>query len=179
MRWLVRNDRDHEENSARVFELFLLGAVEEFNCTYTNETRSAAAIWIPPGKKIFAGLRDIPLLLRLIPRVGLRNLFGRLHGNDVMEKHYPSAPHYHLLAVGVCPEAQGKRIGSSIIQPVLEICDKEKLPAYLETSNLKNLAFYQRFQFKLHEEFPLPHGGPVIWTMWREPQSSNSSHILP
>jgi hypothetical protein len=40
-------------------------------------------------------------------------------------------------------------------------------PAYLESSNLRNVPLYQRFGFDAIEEISLPEDGPTLWTMLR------------
>jgi hypothetical protein len=49
----------------------------------------------------------------------------------------------------------------------LDRCDAEHAPAYLENSNPKNDAYYQRFGFEVTGEIKLPDGGPSMWPMWR------------
>ena len=39
------------------------------------------------------------------------------------------------------------------------------LPSYLETMNQRNIAFYQRHDFKLGGERPVAGGGPMVWGM--------------
>jgi hypothetical protein len=41
------------------------------------------------------------------------------------------------------------------------------LPAYLETSNPKNLAWYRRFGFEIERELRVGAAKPAIWTMRR------------
>jgi hypothetical protein len=53
---------------------------------------------------------------------------------------------------------------------VLERCDAESWPAYLETANARNLVFYERLGFRVSEEFDLRRD-TRIWTMWREPMT--------
>jgi len=40
-------------------------------------------------------------------------------------------------------------------------------PAYLESSNPKNLERYGRLGFEPLAEFSMPDGGPTVTTMWR------------
>ena len=44
-------------------------------------------------------------------------------------------------------------------------------PAYVESANERNLAFYQRHGFEVVEEFTLLGKGPRVWGMWRNPQT--------
>ena len=41
------------------------------------------------------------------------------------------------------------------------------MPAYLESSNLANVALYERHGFHRHGVIDIPDGGPEIVTMWR------------
>ena len=52
---------------------------------------------------------------------------------------------------------------------VLERCDEEGIPAYLESSNARNVPFYRRHGFGVTTELQIPGGGPMLWLMWREP----------
>jgi len=54
------------------------------------------------------------------------------------------------------------------MQPVMEMCDREGVPAYLESSKERNIDFYSRFGFRVLEEVKLPRG-PKMWPMWRDP----------
>jgi predicted GNAT family N-acyltransferase len=51
---------------------------------------------------------------------------------------------------------------------VLELCDSERLPAYLESSKERNVDFYARHGFRVTSELRLPKG-PPMWPMWRSP----------
>ena len=53
---------------------------------------------------------------------------------------------------------------------MLEACDRDEVPAYLESSKERNVAFYARHGFRVTEEIELPKGPPV-WLMWREPRA--------
>ena len=56
-----------------------------------------------------------------------------------------------------------------MLAPVLERCDEEGLPAYLESSKESNIPYYQRFGWRVTRELPLKNG-PSLWAMWRDPQ---------
>jgi GNAT superfamily N-acetyltransferase len=73
------------------------------------------------------------------------------------------------------PGEQGNGLGSRLIQPVLEICDRDGIPAYLESSKRSNIAFYARHGFRVTAELKLARRGPTMWPMWREPRGTPSS----
>lgn len=58
------------------------------------------------------------------------------------EAHHPDEPHWYLATLGTDPSAQGRGIGSALLADVLERCDREATPAYLETETEANVAFY-------------------------------------
>jgi GNAT superfamily N-acetyltransferase len=86
-----------------------------------------------------------------------------------VERLHPTDRHLYLAVLGVDPPRQGTGLGSALLAPGLELCDRDGLPAYLETGNERNLAFYSRAGFQVTERLTLPVGPPV-WLMRREPR---------
>ncbi|MEY2477153.1 MAG: hypothetical protein QOG87_2468 [Actinomycetota bacterium] len=149
----------------RSFELKLhLG----HDSVYTTDDVAGGAIWAPPGKwrtSVGEVIRVAPALLRA---TGTRLLRG-LGTMRAVESKHPEEPHWYLAALGTDPSKQGKGIGSALIAPILERCDTEGVPAYLESSKEANIPFYKRHGFALTGEIQLPKG-PKVWPMWRDPQ---------
>jgi len=48
---------------------------------------------------------------------------------------------------------QGQGIGAALMRHALERVDAERLPAYLESSNSRNISLYRRFGFELVGQF--------------------------
>ena len=109
-----------------------------------------------------AYLRHVPTLLRVVGLGGI----SKISVLDAMEKRHPKELHHYLAILGTDPSAQGRGIGSALMAPVLEQCDTEGLPAYLESSKESNVPFYGRFKFAVTEPFTL-RGGPTMHFMWR------------
>jgi GNAT superfamily N-acetyltransferase len=86
----------------------------------------------------------------------------------MVEKQHPGDPHYYLPYIGVAPARRGNGLGTALLRPVLDRCDTEGAPAYLEATNKRNLPLSRRQGFEVREELDLPNG-PRLWTMWREP----------
>jgi ribosomal protein S18 acetylase RimI-like enzyme len=83
---------------------------------------------------------------------------------------HPREPHHYLFVLGVDPSAQGRGLGRQLITPILEVCDRDHLPAYLETATERNLGFYQSLGFAITGEHQVT-GGPLVWFMWRPARS--------
>ena len=86
-----------------------------------------------------------------------------------MQEHHPSQPHWYLLYVGAAAERRGQGIGTALLEPVLQRCDQQGLPAYLEATTDRNRQLYLRHGFADRGELVLTPGGPVVRPMWREP----------
>lgn len=108
----------------------------------------------------------------------MAKVFGRrlplaLRSRLRMDARHPTdQKHWYLAFMGVVPEWQGRGLGSALMAPALAELDRSGATAYLEASTPRSRALYQRHRFEVTGEFDLPAGGPPLWQMWREPQSS-------
>jgi ribosomal protein S18 acetylase RimI-like enzyme len=148
----------------------------EYGLRYGHVTESrdgrAASVWVPPGRSITM-LRMIRSgILRVPFGVGFRPFRQFVGANGVMERihkqHVPE-PHWYLLVVGVDPELQGRGLGSALIREGLSRSDAAGCPCYLETSDERNVALYERHGFRVLATAALGSGGPPGWGMRREP----------
>jgi ribosomal protein S18 acetylase RimI-like enzyme len=89
---------------------------------------------------------------------------------STMQEHHPERPHWYLLYVAAATGRRGTGVGSAVLRPVLDRCDDEDIPAYLEATTDRSRALYRRQGFEDMEELALPDGGPVMYPMWREPR---------
>jgi len=128
-----------------------------------------AALWLPPKRWRTTAREDLQLMRPLVhPRL-LSRVPLVVRGLTGVEKIHPHEPHWYLAILGTDPAAQGRGIGSALLQPVLDRCDEDGIGAYLESSKEANIAFYARHGFRVTAEHDLPRG-PRIWLMWRDPR---------
>jgi ribosomal protein S18 acetylase RimI-like enzyme len=88
-----------------------------------------------------------------------------------MERTHPLDEHWYLAVLGVDPPLQGQGAGRAAVAPVLERCDEDGRPAYLETATTANVAWYSRLGFAVTEEHHIGPSRLTLWSMWREPRS--------
>lgn len=138
---------------------------------WTTEGCASAALWARPAQWRTSAREDLalgrcmlhPRLLARLPLVAA-GLLG-------VERRHPHQPaHWYLAVLATDPQAQGQGLGSAVLGPVLERCDRDRVGAYLESSSERNIDFYGRHGFRVSAELHLPRG-PSLWAMWREPRA--------
>jgi ribosomal protein S18 acetylase RimI-like enzyme len=87
-----------------------------------------------------------------------------------MGRYHPSEPHWYLPLIGVDPARQSQGHGSALMRHALAACDRDGRPAYLESTNPRNLPLYERHGF---ERLGTIQAGasPPLFPMLRKPHS--------
>jgi ribosomal protein S18 acetylase RimI-like enzyme len=168
---LLRSAETRAESLLTYFEAELGHTVPEHRQLWVTEDGSAAAVWARPGGwMVPAGvaLREVPAMRRAF---GRRFLLASRAAFQLVRRHPKGPEHWYLHYLGVVPERQGRGLGGMLMRPMLERCDREGAPAYLESSTERNRALYERNGFNVTERFHLPGQGPVVRSMWREPHA--------
>lgn len=126
---------------------------------------AGAALWLPPNVH-----PDVDTLIALLQNTASDEAQG--DGPAVFEKmgsYHPSEPHWYLPLLGVDPLRHGKGLGSALMHHALLRCDRDNKPAYLESSNPKNIPFYERHGFELLGTIQVGTS-PPIFPMLRRPR---------
>jgi GNAT superfamily N-acetyltransferase len=106
---------------------------------------AAAAMWLPPGVH-----PDAERLTALTEEHAPKQLQADMDGVFAqMGTYHPSEPCWYLPLIGVDPACQGRGYGSALLRYALEQCDRDGMPAYLESSNPRNIPLYQRHGFEI------------------------------
>jgi ribosomal protein S18 acetylase RimI-like enzyme len=170
MKWLFPWDERRPEILAAFFDVAMRLYLRNDEVELYGES-VGAALWAPPGKWRVGPLEMMRSMPRLLPVMRSRALRGMQVMTHV-EKHHPHQPHRYLAVLGTEPEHQGEGIGSVLLRSMLERCDRDRVPAYLESSSEGSKRLYLRHGFRVTQELPLPPDGPPVWLMWREPATA-------
>jgi ribosomal protein S18 acetylase RimI-like enzyme len=129
----------------------------------------AIAIWLPPGRTKGAFTAMVQSGAILAPfRLGLKaawRVILLLRSIQELRLRLVSGDHWYLLGLGVHPQHQGQGWGSELVRHGLARAQSVELPCYLETTNQRNIVFYQRNGFRLVGDRPIARGGPTVWGM--------------
>lgn len=156
---------------------YLLETMVHYSVSYgevyaTSPNFEGVAVWLPFDKvemTLWRGIRNGGL--SIIFNLGLRSTFRQLSVSDLMSsrhKRHITSPHWYLYLLGVEPELQGKGYASKLVKAMLDRTDHEGLACYLDNTNEKNLTMYQRYGFRVIEEYEVPKTGVSIWAMLKE-----------
>jgi ribosomal protein S18 acetylase RimI-like enzyme len=111
---------------------------------YCTGDYTGVALWLGPGVH-----PDAERMGELMDRT--TSPAARAEGPDIFEqmaKHHPTEPHWYLPLIGVDPAHHGRGQGEALMAFALERCDRDRLPAYLESSNPRNVKLYRRHGFE-------------------------------
>jgi ribosomal protein S18 acetylase RimI-like enzyme len=133
----------------------------------TTHGIQGAALWQRPDPNKIGAFAQLRLMASLV-RIARSGLGRALRLGAMMTEHHLKTPHWYLAVLATDPSAQRHGIGSALMQPVLDECDKTGVPAYLESSKEANIAFYNKHGFEVIEALETPDG-PTLWPMVREP----------
>jgi ribosomal protein S18 acetylase RimI-like enzyme len=126
---------------------------------------AGAALWLPPGLHPDEAAMQATLE-RSLPAARLREIgavFERMRG------HHPREPHWYLPVIGVDPAHQNQGHGSALLRHALAQCDRDGMPAYLESSNPANISLYERHGFVVLDTIQVG-SSPSISPMLRTPR---------
>jgi GNAT superfamily N-acetyltransferase len=164
--FLLPDEAQRERALRRYFTIELRDVALPHDTTWTTESAIGAVLCLPPGKwrlSVVTMVRRGPAFLQAfgseLPRA--------LRAFTLLERVHPSDPHHFIAYAGVSPEWQGEGIGGALVSRLLERCDAEGSPCYLEATSERAAAFYHRHGFVVTDEVRLKHG-PPLWLMWRD-----------
>ncbi|NEE02630.1 GNAT family N-acetyltransferase [Phytoactinopolyspora halotolerans] len=126
---------------------------------------AGAALWELPGRTsppLRSVLRHSPDLFRAF---GWSLPSAMRHFRTIENARPKGTPHWYLQTIGAARPGHG--IGGLLLRDGLARIDADRRPAYLESSAPENVAFYERYGFRVTGEIRLA-GGPVLIPMWRD-----------
>ena len=168
--WLIPSDVSRrDERLAAFFGSIARSYLRRDKHVYLAADAAGGALWSAPGSwslPMSEAARETRSAFFSFGRNVTRALRCQL---EIESKHPKDPKHWYLGYLGVAPEHQGQGVGATMLREVTDHADDAGVPAYLESSNERNLTLYERHGFRVVEDFRLLGRGPTVWRMWREP----------
>jgi ribosomal protein S18 acetylase RimI-like enzyme len=144
LRWIYADGSTYLKHLGPA-QMVLGGRALTHGTAHVLDDFSAAAFWLPPGVGLDAEAMGA-LIESTVPPEKQADLAGVA---AQMGQYHPHEPHWYLAVLGVDVSRQGKGLGSLLMKHALQRVDAERLPAYLESSNPRNIPFYERHGFEV------------------------------
>jgi ribosomal protein S18 acetylase RimI-like enzyme len=163
-RWTYPDPHDYVTHFPAIVRAFGGGAFAAGTAHRVGQF-AGAALWLPPGVHPDDAAMGTTLE-RSVPAARLREFAAVF---ERMRSHHPREPHWYLPLIGVDPAHQNQGHGSALLRHALAQCDREGVPAYLESSNPANISLYERHGFVVLDTIQVG-SSPSISPMLRTPR---------
>lgn len=164
IRWMFPQPSQYAQGLPLFAQGFGGAAFHQETAFYT-EGFGAAALWLPPTAQ-----PDESMLVNLIQQGVEANhqaaIFSML---EQLGGYHPQEPHWHLAIIGTDPICQGQGYGSALLAHTLAICDQQQDQVYLEATNVRNVALYQKHGFEVLGTVQ-SESSPTLYPMLRQHQ---------
>lgn len=142
VRWLYPNSHDYLEHFPEFLRLFAGAAFDYGTAKYVDDF-SGVALWLPPN----VHSDDEALAEFIRDTVPEKRQETALTAFEKLEEYHPTESHWHFAAIGVDPRQQRKGAGSALMKEVLDTCDEQGVPAYLEATNENSASLATEYGF--------------------------------
>jgi len=137
----------------------------------TSPMVEGVAVWFPPTRYPMSRremIAAIPFLTALrFGIVGGARMKALGDFFDTLHSRLAPPGHWFLQLLGVDPNAQGRGLAGGLLRPHLARIDAEGHACYLETTNPRNVSFYEHFGFEVRESGTAPGTHIDYWCMVR------------
>jgi hypothetical protein len=168
-RWITPDEDRRRAQLPHFFRLFLEISLH-YDAVYTNASRDAALLFLPPGGWEETEKRGVELSQR----------FAEILGDDVEAMatisglqaihHQTGRAHYYVSFGGVSPRNQRRGAMTTLLQALMDRADAEGYGTYTEASSAGGAFAARRAGFsEIGMKIAIPNG-PTLRPMWREPR---------
>lgn len=142
-RWASPDPAVYLDRRDEFFDAFG-GAAFDHGTAFVADDGAAVATWLPPGVDADHERMDAIMAEQTSDdrKEEMDELFAK------MEQFHPREPHWYLPLIAADPARQGQGLGTALMEAAIARIDADGRPAYLDSSNPRNIRLYERFGFE-------------------------------
>jgi ribosomal protein S18 acetylase RimI-like enzyme len=156
-RWMYRDPQRYLAYFDQFVRAFA-GKAFSTGTAWCIEGNLGGALWLPSGVRPDED-RIAAILNESVPRDVMADVNAMF---AEMAAYHPRNPHWYLPTIGIEPHFHRMGFGSALLAEALGRCDREHMPAYLESSNPANTTFYRRLGFEPLGVIRAGHSPPMV-----------------
>ena len=155
-------DDDKRKGALPIFFESYMGMFPEAKFLYSTENKESIAFIFVPNAKINkiesfkAKAKGMLKLLTMIKVLNIKELYSFLNGihnnSSVWIENHIKGDFIHIDLIVTKEKHKGMGYASEIIKKVIDIADELKVPITLETQNIDNIKYYEKFGFEIVEK---------------------------
>ncbi|AZO81041.1 GNAT family N-acetyltransferase [Bosea sp. Tri-39] len=142
-RWTWPRANQYLAAMPRMARAFGSKAFSNGSAFYTDDY-TGVALWLPP--KVHPDEEELGAVVESTVAPSLAAETTAIF--EQMAKYHLTEPHWYLPLISVDPAHQGEGHGDALMAYALAQCDRDHMPAYLESSNPRNMSLYRRHGFE-------------------------------
>jgi ribosomal protein S18 acetylase RimI-like enzyme len=147
MRWLYPDAQQYLTHFPKFLDVYGGKAFTQKTAWHLGAS-SAVALWLPPRVDV-DGDALVAMLTETVAPDLHEDAFSVL---GQIDDAHPAFPLWYLAILRVDVAEQGKGLGGELMTHCLRIVDQDHQPAYLDSSNPRNVSFYERHGFEVTGE---------------------------
>ena len=169
--WIVKQDSKRKERIAHLMD-YSFEACIDTGQIYLTDDLTGVIICNDSTDKLPI-LEEAYLTAQFVIKVtGLIGIKKALRREEYIKQFHPKDEEFiYLWFMGLKKEAQGRGVGSAMLQEIIDRSNKEQIPIYLETSTDANLPFYGKNGFEIYHTSPEEMFGFKLYFMRRLPNN--------
>jgi GNAT superfamily N-acetyltransferase len=166
---------DHRQTSAaELFRMRIRYGMRYGEVYMTSPRLEGIAVWIPASHAAMTLWRDLcaggTRLYRAVGRDCVARMTHVAQHNDRLRRNtMGNRDHWFLSILAVDPDHQHSGHATHLLTPMLSRLDRDVVPAYLELTDPRLIAFYQPLGFEVGSESTVPGTDLTVWAMTRTP----------
>jgi ribosomal protein S18 acetylase RimI-like enzyme len=169
--WIVKQDSQRKERIRHLIDYSFDACIDSDQICLTDDQNGVIISSLSDDKLPF--LEEAYLTARFIFKVtGLDGIGKAWRREEYVKSYHPQDHEYiYLWFIAVDKTEQGKGIGSKMIKGIIDKSNIESLPIYVETSDERNLKFYQKHGFEIYHTSEVELFGFELYFLRRLPEN--------